>query len=116
MLSEITGMQLMCTRMSQLQAQSRISILQAQSRISIEHAALAKLSIGDAARRVCAMARDILAATEYCWTITSPGTTPTLRPSTPMRAWTPFSPSSWDARSPESTLLADPRREPIGSE
>ena len=60
MLSEITGMQLMCTRMSILQVQSRISILQTQSRISIEHAALAKLSIGDAARRVCAMARDIL--------------------------------------------------------
>ena len=51
MLSDITGMQLMCTRMSQLQAQGRISI---------EHAALAKLNTGDAARRVCAMARDIL--------------------------------------------------------
>ena len=51
MLSDITGMQLMCTRMSQLQAQGRVSI---------EHAALAKLNTGDAARRVCAMARDIL--------------------------------------------------------
>jgi len=51
MLSDITGMQLICTRMSQLQQQGRVSI---------EHAALAKLNTGDAARRVCAMARDIL--------------------------------------------------------
>jgi len=51
MLSDITGMQLVCTRMSQLQAEGRVSI---------EHAALAKLNTGDAARRVCAMARDIL--------------------------------------------------------
>ena len=51
MLSDITGMQLICTRMSQLQSQGRVSI---------EHAALAKLNTGDAARRVCAMARDIL--------------------------------------------------------
>jgi glutaryl-CoA dehydrogenase len=43
MLSDITGMQLMCTRMSQLQAQGRVSI---------EHAALAKLNTGDGARRV----------------------------------------------------------------
>ena len=43
MLSDITGMQLMCTRMSQLQARGRVSI---------EHAALAKLNIGDGARRV----------------------------------------------------------------
>ena len=51
MLSDITGMQLICTRMSQLQAHGKVSI---------EHAALAKLNTGDAARRVCAMARDIL--------------------------------------------------------
>jgi glutaryl-CoA dehydrogenase len=51
MLSDITGMQLMCTRMSQLQARGRVSI---------EHAAIAKLNTGDGARRVCAMARDIL--------------------------------------------------------
>jgi len=51
MLSDITGMQLMCTRMSQLQAEGKVSI---------EHAALAKLNTGDGARRVCAMARDIL--------------------------------------------------------
>lgn len=51
MLSDITAMQLVCTRMSQLQAQGRVSI---------EHAALAKLNTGDGARRVCAMARDIL--------------------------------------------------------
>ena len=51
MLSDITGMQLMCTRMSQLQARGLVSI---------EHAALAKLNTGDGARRVCAMARDIL--------------------------------------------------------
>ena len=43
MLSDITGMQLMCTRMSQLQARGRVSI---------EHAALAKLNTGDGARRV----------------------------------------------------------------
>lgn len=51
MLSDITSMQLMCARMSQLQAQGRVLL---------EHAALAKLHTGDAARRVCAMARDIL--------------------------------------------------------
>ncbi|MEP6562498.1 MAG: acyl-CoA dehydrogenase family protein [Nakamurella sp.] len=51
MLSDITAMQLVCTRMSQLQAEGRVSI---------EHAALAKLNTGDGARRVCAMARDIL--------------------------------------------------------
>ncbi|MET0863068.1 MAG: acyl-CoA dehydrogenase family protein [Nakamurella sp.] len=51
MLSDITAMQLVCTRMSQLQAKGRVSI---------EHAALAKLNTGDGARRVCAMARDIL--------------------------------------------------------
>ena len=51
MLSDITGMQLMCARMSQLQAEGLVSI---------EHAPLAKLYAGDAARRVCAMARDIL--------------------------------------------------------
>ncbi|MEO5833154.1 MAG: acyl-CoA dehydrogenase family protein [Nakamurella sp.] len=51
MLCDITAMQLTCTRMSQLQAQGRIDI---------EHAALAKLQTGDGARRVCAMARDIL--------------------------------------------------------
>src|SRR6202171_794785 len=48
MLSDITGMQLMCTRMSQLQARGRVSI---------EHAALAKLNTGDGARRVCAPSR-----------------------------------------------------------
>jgi glutaryl-CoA dehydrogenase len=51
MLSDITGMQLICTRLSQLQAQGRVSI---------EHAALAKLHTAAGARRVCAMARDIL--------------------------------------------------------
>ena len=51
MLSDITAMQLVCTRMSQLQADGRVSI---------EHAALAKLNTGDGARRVCATARDIL--------------------------------------------------------
>ena len=43
MLSDITGMQLMCTRMSQLQARGRVSI---------EHAALAKLNMVTGARRV----------------------------------------------------------------
>jgi glutaryl-CoA dehydrogenase len=51
MLSDITSMQLVCTRMSQLQADGKVFI---------EHAALAKLNTGDGARRVCAMARDIL--------------------------------------------------------
>src|SRR6478609_5310011 len=51
MLSDITGMQLICTRLSQLQSQGRVSI---------EHAALAKLHTAAGARRVCAMARDIL--------------------------------------------------------
>ncbi len=51
MLADITGMQLICVRLSQLQAQGRVSI---------EHAALAKMHTAGAARRVCAMARDIL--------------------------------------------------------
>ena len=51
MLSDITGMQLMCTRMSQLQAEGRADL---------PHAALAKLATASGARRVCAMARDIL--------------------------------------------------------
>jgi glutaryl-CoA dehydrogenase len=55
MLSDSTGTQLMCTRMSQQQPEGRVSI---------EHAALAKLNTGDAARQVCAMARDILGGDE----------------------------------------------------
>jgi glutaryl-CoA dehydrogenase len=51
MLSDITGMQLTCFRMAQLQEQGRLRL---------EHAALAKLQTASAARRVCAMARDIL--------------------------------------------------------
>ena len=51
MLSDITGMQLTCFRMAQLQEQGRMRL---------EHAALAKLQTASAARRVCAMARDIL--------------------------------------------------------
>lgn len=51
MLSDITGMQLTCFRMAQLQQQGRLRL---------EHAALAKLQTASAARRVCAMARDIL--------------------------------------------------------
>jgi len=51
MLSDITGMQLICSRLSQLQAEGRVAI---------EHAALAKLHTAAGARRVCAMARDIL--------------------------------------------------------
>jgi glutaryl-CoA dehydrogenase len=51
MVSDITGMQLTCIRMAQLQAQGRVRL---------EHAALAKLQTASAARRVCAMARDIL--------------------------------------------------------
>lgn len=51
MLSDITGMQQLCVRMSQLQADGRASL---------EHAALAKLHTAAAARRVCSFARDIL--------------------------------------------------------
>ena len=51
MLSDITGMQLTCFRMAALQEEGRLKL---------EHAALAKLQTASAARRVCAMARDIL--------------------------------------------------------
>ncbi len=51
MLSDITGMQLTCLRLAQLQDEGRVRL---------EHAALAKLQTASAARRVCAMARDIL--------------------------------------------------------
>ncbi len=51
MLADITAMQTMCTRMSQLQDRGRADL---------PHAALAKLVTASAARRVCAMARDIL--------------------------------------------------------
>jgi glutaryl-CoA dehydrogenase len=51
MLSDITGMQLTCFRMAQLQEEGRMRL---------EHAALAKLQTASAARRVCALARDIL--------------------------------------------------------
>ncbi len=51
MLSEITGMQLTCLRMSQLQGQGRITP---------EQVALAKFQTASGGRRVCGMARDIL--------------------------------------------------------
>ncbi|MGE3287734.1 MAG: acyl-CoA dehydrogenase family protein [Pseudonocardia sp.] len=51
MLADITAMQTMCVRMSELQAQGRADL---------EHAALAKLVTASGARRVCAMGRDIL--------------------------------------------------------
>jgi glutaryl-CoA dehydrogenase len=51
MLADITAMQTLCVRMSQLQAECRAQL---------QHAALAKLATAQAARRVCAMARDIL--------------------------------------------------------
>ncbi len=51
MLADITGMQQLCVRLAQLEAQGRARL---------EHAALAKLHTAAAARRVCAMARDIL--------------------------------------------------------
>jgi glutaryl-CoA dehydrogenase len=51
MLCEITAMQLLCVRLSELQAEGRARI---------EHAALAKLQTASAARRVCSDARDIL--------------------------------------------------------
>jgi glutaryl-CoA dehydrogenase len=51
MLADITAMQTLCVRMSQLQAQGRAQL---------QHAALAKLATASAARRVCATARDVL--------------------------------------------------------
>jgi glutaryl-CoA dehydrogenase len=51
MLADIVGMQLTCMRMAQLQDEGRVEI---------QHAALAKLQTASSARRVVAMARDIL--------------------------------------------------------
>ncbi len=51
MLVDITSMQVMCVRMSQLQLEGKAHL---------EHGALAKLHTAAAARRVCSMARDIL--------------------------------------------------------
>lgn len=51
MLADITAMQTMCTRLSQLHAEGRVDL---------PHAALAKLVTASAARRVCGMARDVL--------------------------------------------------------
>jgi glutaryl-CoA dehydrogenase len=51
MLADITAMQTLCVRMSQLQGEGRAQL---------QHAALAKLATASAARRVCADARDIL--------------------------------------------------------
>ena len=51
MVADITGMQMMCVRLAQLEAQGRVEL---------QHAALAKLHTAAAARRVCGLARDIL--------------------------------------------------------
>jgi glutaryl-CoA dehydrogenase len=51
MVADITGMQLICLRLAQLQAHGAVRL---------EHAALAKLNTAAAARRVCAQARDML--------------------------------------------------------
>jgi glutaryl-CoA dehydrogenase len=51
MAADITSMQMMCVRMAQLEAEGRIGL---------EHAALAKLSTAEGARRVCSTARDML--------------------------------------------------------
>lgn len=51
MLADITGMQQLCVRMAQLQSQGRAGL---------PHAALAKMQTAEGARRVCAMARDVL--------------------------------------------------------
>jgi glutaryl-CoA dehydrogenase len=51
MVADITGMQLTCLRLAQLQDEGRVRL---------EHAALAKLNTAAGARRVCADARDIL--------------------------------------------------------
>jgi glutaryl-CoA dehydrogenase len=51
MLADITSMQLLCLRLAQLDAQGRVTLA---------HASLAKLQTAAAARRVCALARDVL--------------------------------------------------------
>jgi glutaryl-CoA dehydrogenase len=51
MLADITAMQTLCVRMSQLQGEGRVQL---------HHAALAKLATASAARRVCSDARDVL--------------------------------------------------------
>jgi glutaryl-CoA dehydrogenase len=51
MVADVTSMQMMCVRMAQLEAEGRVEL---------EHAALAKLSTAEGARRVCSMARDML--------------------------------------------------------
>jgi glutaryl-CoA dehydrogenase len=51
MLADITSMQLLCLRLAQLDAEGRVTLA---------HASLAKLQTAAAARRVCALARDVL--------------------------------------------------------
>lgn len=51
MVAEISGMQMICLRMAQLEQQNRVGL---------QHAALAKLNTAEGARRVCALARDML--------------------------------------------------------
>jgi glutaryl-CoA dehydrogenase len=51
MLSDVTSMQLTCLRLAQLQGEGKAAL---------EHASLAKLATAEGARRVVAMARDIL--------------------------------------------------------
>ena len=51
MLADITSMQLLCMRLAQLDLQGRVTLA---------HASLAKLQTAAAARRVCALARDVL--------------------------------------------------------
>jgi glutaryl-CoA dehydrogenase len=51
MVADITSMQMMCVRLAQLEAEGRVGL---------EHAALAKLSTAEGARRVCSTARDML--------------------------------------------------------
>ena len=51
MLADITSMQLLCLRLAHLDALGRVTLA---------HASLAKLQTAAAARRVCALARDVL--------------------------------------------------------
>ena len=51
MLADITSMQLLCLRLAHLDAEGRVTLA---------HASLAKLQTAAAARRVCALARDVL--------------------------------------------------------
>ncbi len=76
MVADITSMQMMCVRLAQLEAEGRVGL---------EHAALAKLSTAEGARRVCSMARDMLGGNGILLDHLSPGTSRTWKRSTHLR-------------------------------